>query len=486
MRGARSPDGAGVRLVRRRAGVSATKQMQPECPGPAYTPTMNAPRHDPAARPGRDRIQKDPPSDDLTRDELARYARQLVLPEIGENGQRRLRDGSVLLVGAGGLGSPLALYLAAAGVGRIGIVEPDLVEVSNLQRQVLYDTAQAGEPKHEAARARLLALNPGIRVVTFPVRLAKDNALAIIREFDVVADGADNFATRYLVNDACVVLGKPDVQGSVLRFEGQLSVFDARIGPCYRCLFPAPPVPGSVPSCADAGVLGALPGIIGTLQANEVLKRLLHIGEPLIGRLLLFDALRGEFQTLRFKKDQDCPACGPGKATLAGRLGEEIMGPGETKSWAEPASFLIPTRDAASGRQLSPSQDNPPGTPAFTHPGAPSLPLFPLDPDSLEVSPEQVQAHLNHGGPLVLLDVREAVEVRICQLPRMIWIPLGQLAARLSEVERDSVVVVYCHLGVWSLQAARFLRAHGVDRAWSLAGGIDAWARRCDSEMVRY
>jgi adenylyltransferase/sulfurtransferase len=447
---------------------------------------MTAPHRHPADQPGGNPFRHDLAPDDFTRDELARYARQLALPEVGEIGQRRLRDGSVLLVGAGGLGSPLALYLAAAGVGRIGIVEPDEVEIANLQRQVLYDTAQAGRPKHEAARVRLLALNPRIRVDTFPVRLDAGNALTLIREFDVVADGADNFGTRYLVNDACVILGKPDVQGSVLRFEGQLSVFDARVGPCYRCLFPRPPAPESVPSCTDAGVLGALPGVIGTLQATEVLKLLLCTGDPLIGRLLIFDALRCEFRTLQLEKDRDCPACGAGRAALAERLRKGIIETREAESCVAPASLLDPTGDPTGGRHPSSARGNPAGALLAAPPEAPSPPQSPFDPNALEVSPEQVRAHLDRGGPLVLLDVREAVEVRICRLPGMTWIPLGRLPARLFEVDRDTPVVVYCHLGARSLHAARFLRGRGVERAWSLSGGIDAWARRCDPKMARY
>ncbi len=384
------------------------------------------------------RFREDPPAGDLAPGDLVRYARQIILPEVGETGQLRLRGGSVLLVGVGGLGSPLALYLAAAGVGRIGIVEPEAVELSNLQRQILYDTSQEGRPKHQAARERLRALNPAVQVETYPVRLTASNALAIMGEFDVIADGADNFATRYLVNDTCTALGKPDVQGSVLRFEGQLSVFDARVGPCYRCLFPQPPSAEAVPSCAEAGVLGVLPGVIGALQATEVLKCLLRTGDPLIGRLLIFDALVGEFRMVRFARDPDCPGCGPSRA---------------------------------------PSEDDP---------AAPPLPQGPFDPLSVEVSPGHVRAHLERGRKVVWLDVRDAAEVRICRILDSLWIPLDQLAPRLPEVDPTTDVVVYCHTGLRSLQAARFLRSQGLTRVWSLLGGIDAWSREGDRRIPRY
>jgi sulfur-carrier protein adenylyltransferase/sulfurtransferase len=443
-----------------------------------HTSPMTPQHHSSADRPSAELIGNNPPPGNLTAEDLARYARQIVLPEIGQKGQCRLRDGAVLLVGAGGLGSPLALYLAAAGVGRIGIVEPDQIEVSNLQRQILYDTAQAGRPKHEAVRARLLALNPRIRVETFPVRLGAGNALTLLRDFDLVADGADSFSTRYVVNDACVALGKPDVQGSVLRFEGQISVFDARFGPCYRCLFPAPPAPGSIPSCADAGVLGAVPGIIGALQAAEILKLLLGVGEPLIGRLLIFDALRGEFRSLRFEKDPECPACGRDRDALAGQFGEGIEALGSGVTAGSPADLT------STGNTESP-EDSVQTAPAAAA-GAPFHPPTPFDPDSLEVLPEQVRVHLDHGQPLVLLDVREPAEVRICALPGMTWIPLGQLPARLFEIDRNAPVVAYCHRGERSLQAVGFLRARGIARAWSLAGGIETWARRLDLEMARY
>ncbi len=392
-----------------------------------------------------------PGTDSLSPEEVARYARHLVLPEIGEEGQRRLRDSSALVVGAGGLGSPLAFYLAAAGVGRIGIVEFDRVHLSNLQRQILYDTGDVDREKLGVAQRRLAAINPLVTVEPVAVRLTAANAREIIARYDVVADGTDNFAARYLVNDTCVLLGKPDVQGSVYRFEGQLTVYDASRGPCYRCVFREPPPPGSVPPCSESGVLGVLPGVIGALQATEVIKLLLGLGTSLSGRLLLFDALRGEFRELAIAKDPECPACG------------------------ENRSIVAPV-DLDGACDLGTGGSPPP----------PAIAEDVFDPDLLEVTPEQVHRHLERGAPLVLLDVREPIELRICTLPGMTWIPMGQLPARRHELPPDQPIIVYCHLGSRSWQAARYLRAHGLAKSWSLAGGIDSWARRIDSSIRTY
>ncbi len=409
--------------------------------------------------------------------ELLRYSRHLVLPEVGLEGQTRLKSGSVLLVGAGGLGSPLALYLAAAGVGRIGLVEFDQVDLSNLQRQVLYGTADVGRDKIEAARERLAAINPHILVEAHPVRLEAANAREIVGAYDVVADGTDNFATRYLVNDACVLLGKPNVYGSVYRFEGQVSVFDARTGPCYRCLFPEPPPAGTVPSCAEAGVLGILPGVIGLLQATEVVKILLGRGETLAGRLLLYDALGMEFRQLRVEKDPNCPACGAG-ATLA--LRDEVV-----------VCDPVPAGESI-GRQMTEPVvriPGPSGTPATKIPiptGNPAAPAAGFDSEQIEVTPRLVRDRLAAGERIAVVDVREPYELEIASLPGVIAIPLGELPARSRELDPDVPVVTMCHVGIRSLQAAVYLRANGLLKAWSMAGGIDAWAREVDPSVVRY
>lgn len=392
----------------------------------------------------------------LSSDELARYARHLVLPEIGETGQRRLRDASVLVAGAGGLGSPLAIYLAAAGVGRIGLAEFDTVSLANLQRQILYETADVGRPKLEAAVRHLTALNPQVRVEPVETRLSAANALEVIGHYDVVADGTDNFAARYLINDACALLGRPDVQGSIFRFEGQVAVFDPPRGPCYRCLFREPPPPGAVPPCSESGVLGVLPGIIGTLQANEVIKLLLGVGEPLRGRLLLFDALRGSFREIAVAPDPGCPLCG--REPVIRELRDQADACHAPASEAGPQS-----EEPAAGRIAAP-----------------------FDLELLEVTPEAVAPLLDRPAAPLLLDVREAIEVRICSLPGMVWIPMGQLPDRTAELPLDRPIVIYCHLGARSWQAARYLRARGMTATWSLAGGIDAWARRIDPSLRRY
>lgn len=379
----------------------------------------------------------------LTRDQLRRYSRHLLLPEVGVNGQRRLRTSKVLLVGAGGLGSPAALYLAASGVGEIGLVDFDKVEASNLQRQVMYGTKDVGRPKLEAARDRLLDLNPDVVVRTFSEHLSSDNALETLRPYDVILDGTDNFPTRYLVNDASVLLGKPNVYGSIYRFEGQASVFDARRGPCYRCLYPEPPPPGLVPSCAEGGVLGILPGLVGTIQATETVKLLLGIGEPLIGRLLLFDALSLRFRELRLRKNPDCVLCG--------------SHPTQTGLIDYPA-FCGVTPDTAPA--------------AFGHPP--------------EISPEALAARLAEEDPPMLIDVRNPPEWEIVHLPGATLIPLPELPQRVTELTRARELVLYCHSGARSAQGARLLLELGFTHVSSLVGGIDAWAQRIDPTMARY
>jgi molybdopterin/thiamine biosynthesis adenylyltransferase/rhodanese-related sulfurtransferase len=380
---------------------------------------------------------------ELSRDEILRYSRHLLLPEVTLEGQRRLKEARVLVVGAGGLGSPLALYLAAAGVGTIGLAEFDAVDLTNLQRQVLYSTADVGRPKLEAARERLSGLNPEIEIVPHPLRLDSSNVMAVVEGYDVVADGTDNFPTRYLVNDACVLAGKPNVYASVFRFDGQVSVFDARRGPCYRCLFPEPPPPGLVPSCADGGVLGVLPGIVGSLQALEVIKLVLGRGEPLIGRLLLFDALGLRFREIGVRKDPRCAVCGESPTVQAPIDYEEFCG-----LRGEEAAV-----DAA---------------------GLPTL------------SVEELHARRQGGEAFDLLDVREAHEAEIARIPGARLLPLSDLPARLHELDSARTYTLHCHRGTRSVQAYHLLRQAGFGRLRILAGGVDAWAERIDPTLPRY
>ena len=375
----------------------------------------------------------------LSHEEILRYSRHLILPDVGVEGQKKLKAAHVLLVGAGGLGSPAALYLAAAGVGTLGLVDFDVVDKTNLQRQILHGTSAVGTPKLESARARIQDLNPNVQVETFETRLTSENALDIIREFDVVADGTDNFPTRYLVNDACVLLGKPNVYGSIFRFEGQASVFYAKEGPCYRCLYAEPPPAGLVPSCAEGGVLGVLPGIIGSIQAMETIKLIVGAGEPLIGRLLLFDALKLQFRELKLEKDPDCPVCGRNPTVTQLIDYEAFCGIG-----AEPVY------------------------------------------DGADVTADEVQGELDAGKELVLLDVRDPHEYEITHIDGAKFIPLGELPARLNELDDHADVVTYCHHGARSLKALEILKAAGFAKVRSLRGGIDAWAVNVEREMPRY
>ncbi len=375
----------------------------------------------------------------LSHEELLRYSRHLTLPQVGLAGQTKLRSARVLLIGAGGLGSPAALYLAAAGVGTLGIVDFDVVDRSNLQRQILHGTAGIGTAKTASARERLHDVNPHVAVETFSERLTSANALDVIRGFDIVVDGSDNFPTRYLVNDACVLLGKPDVYGSVLQFDGQVSVFDARRGPCYRCLFADPPPPDLVPSCAEGGVLGVLPGIIGSLQALEAIKLIVAFGEPLIGRLLLFDGRRLQFRELALEKDRECPVCGehPTVTTLIDY--EAFCGTG--------------------------------------HAGAT---------DGVEISAHELYRERGRKPNLVLLDVRETREAEIAQIEGARYIPLRELPGRLAEIPGHGEIVTICHHGPRSLKAREILVGAGFPNVRSLAGGIDAWSREIDSRVPRY
>jgi molybdopterin/thiamine biosynthesis adenylyltransferase/rhodanese-related sulfurtransferase len=375
----------------------------------------------------------------LSYEEIRRYGRHLIIPEVGMAGQRRLKASRVLVVGAGGLGSPISLYLAAAGVGHIGLVDFDRVDESNLQRQILYTTKDVKRPKLEAAKERLTAMNPHIEVETYETRLTSENALEIMKDYDVIVDGTDNFPTRYLVNDACVLLGKPNVYGSIFRFDGQVSVFDARRGPCYRCLYPEPPPPGLVPSCAEGGVLGVLPGVVGALQAMETLKLILGIGQPLIGRLLLFDGLHMSFTELKLRKDPNCKVCGP-----------------------NPTVRELIDYEAFCG--VTPSAGE----------------------SSMHITPEELYRKLSSGEKVFLLDVREEVEYEICHLENAVLIPLSKLPERVNELSLTDEIVAYCHTGARSSMAVKLLRDLGFRRVRNLAGGIDAWAERIDPSMPRY
>lgn len=377
----------------------------------------------------------------LAPEQLARYRRHLTLPEFGLEGQRALLDARVLLVGAGGLGCPAAQYLAAAGVGTLGLVDFDRVDASNLQRQILYGVGDIGRPKVDVAAERIRALNPDVRVERHPVRLTAENAFKILAEYDVVVDGSDNFPCRYLVNDACVLLEKPNVHGSVFRFEGQATLFEPRRGPCYRCLYPEPPPPGEAPSCAEAGVLGVLPGLVALIQATETVKRIARIGQPLAGRLLHYDALAMTLSEFRFERDPGCVVCGdhPTQKELIDYEG--FCGVG------------------ASGED-----------------------------EVREKEAIEVRAMMERGDPFLLLDVREPQEFEIARIDGARLIPLGALEARLEELDpfRDGPVVVHCHHGGRSAAACRLLRERGFADVWNLAGGIEAWSLTVDPSVPRY
>ncbi len=380
-------------------------------------------------------------TESLSKAEIARYSRHLILPEVGMAGQLKLKSARVLMVGAGGLGAPLGLYLAAAGVGHLGLVDSDVVDASNLQRQVLYGHEDVGRPKLEAASKRLLGINPDLKLELFETRFTAANATDIARDYDIIVDGTDNFATRYLVNDLCVLEGKANVHGSVFRFEGQASVFDARRGPCYRCLYPEPPSPGMVPSCAEGGVLGILPGVMGLIQATETVKLILEQGDSLIGRLLLFDALEMSFREMKLKKNPDCSICGEDPAVTALVDYEVFCGTAPTGEESE---------------------------------------------DIPEVSATGLRGELDRGAALKLIDVREPHEFEICRLPQAELMPLGQLPAAAAALGKDEEVVVYCHHGVRGRKALALLREAGFTRLRNLAGGIDAWSVDVASDVPRY
>jgi sulfur-carrier protein adenylyltransferase/sulfurtransferase len=377
---------------------------------------------------------------ELSREEIARYSRHLIMPEVTIEGQRKLKQGSVLLVGAGGLGSPAALYLAAAGVGRLGILDFDVVDESNLQRQIVHDTSWIGKPKLDSAKARLNGLNPHVVVETHPTALDSSNALQILARYDVVVDGTDNFETRYLTNDACYLLKKPNVYGSIFRFEGQASVFWPDRGPCYRCLYPEPPPPGLVPSCAEGGVLGILPGVVGSIQATEALKILLGIGEPLVGRLLLYDALAMRFEELKLRRDPKCPLCGenPTIRELQDYAAFCGIGRGEEAEAVE------------------------------------------------EIAAAELKRRLDAGDPLEVIDVREPHEFAIAKIPGTRLIPLGTLNEHLHELDTAKTYVVHCKSGARSAKAIGQLRRVGFKRLLNLKGGILAWSKEVDPSVPTY
>ena len=386
------------------------------------------------------------PLPELTHEEVRRYSRHLIMPEVGVDGQRALKAARVLCVGAGGLGSPASLYLAAAGVGTLGLVDLDVVDASNLQRQVLYSTSDVGRPKLEAARDRLTGLNPDINVVRHDALLTSANALEIFKDYDVIVDGADNFPTRYLVNDACVLLGKPNAYGSIFRFDGQASVFATADGPCYRCVYPEPPPPGLVPSCAEGGVLGVLPGLVGTIQATEAIKIILGTGDTLAGRLLLVDALRMTFRSLKIRKDPDCPICGSHPTIHALIDYEQFCG--------------LPSANAVSHASTDP-----------------------------ELTPVDLKTRIDGGAPIWILDVREPNEFAICRIPGSTLIPLGELPRRLDEIPSGAdapEIVVHCKMGGRSAKAATLLREHGFTNVKNLKGGILRWIDDVDSTLPRY
>jgi molybdopterin/thiamine biosynthesis adenylyltransferase/rhodanese-related sulfurtransferase len=389
-----------------------------------------------------------PEAVELSNDEIRRYSRHLIMPEVGMEGQRRLKAGKVLLVGTGGLGSPLGMYLAAAGVGRIGLVDYDTVSESNLQRQIIHGTKDIGRPKLESARERMLDINPYIQIDTYEVALTSDNALDILEPYDVIVDGTDNFPTRYLVNDACVLLGKPNVYGSIFRFEGQATIFAATEGPCYRCLFPEPPPPGLVPSCAEGGVLGVLPGTIGAIQATETVKLLLGIGEPLVGRLLLYDALSMSFDFVKLRKNPACPVCGEHPTVTELIDYEQFCG--------------VPAHDNSE----------------YARETAGTVPL---------IGVQEVKARIDRGDEFILLDVREPHEWEIVDIADATHhIPKGQILEHLGELDTARDIVVYCKSGGRSADVVHTLLEHGYTRVKNMVGGINAWAKQVDPSLPTY
>ena len=379
---------------------------------------------------------------ELSNEEIARYSRHLIMPEVALDGQKKLKQARVLTIGAGGLGAPLAMYLAAAGVGTLGIVDFDVVDESNLQRQIIHGTSDIGRPKMESARDRINDINPNVHVEAYEEALSSENALEIFKDFDVIVDGTDNFPTRYLVNDACVLMGKPNVYGSIFRFEGQASVFWAKEGPCYRCLYPEPPPPGLVPSCAEGGVLGILPGAIGTIQATETVKLILGIGEPLVGRLLLYDALGMSFREMKLRKDPNCPVCGENPSVTELIDYQEFCG--------------IPQANAQATADEVP-----------------------------EITVQELKKRLDNGENLSVLDVREPHEYEVANIGARL-IPLNELPERLAELDRDVPLAVHCKTGGRSARAVKLLQETGFQNAFNVEGGITAWSEEIDPSVPKY
>ena len=388
-----------------------------------------------------------PPEAALSNDEILRYSRHLIIPEVGIEGQQKLKAAKVLLVGAGGLGAPLALYLAAAGVGKIGLVDFDTVDFTNLQRQVIHFTADVGRKKLDSAAEKMKAINPNVEIVRHEVALSSENALDILKDYDLVVDGTDNFPTRYLVNDACVLLGKPNVYGSIFRFEGQATVFAYEGGPCYRCLYPEPPPPGLVPSCAEGGVLGILPGTIGLIQATETVKLILGIGEPLVGRLLLYDALGMRFRELKLRKNPDCPVCGAHPTVT------KLIDYHQFCGVPQPGS-------AAPDRETKVNEG--------------------------EIDVVELKEKIDRGDNFVLIDVREPHEYRICNIPGAQLIPLGEFPKRVGELDPAADIVIHCRSGVRSAKACAVLRQAGFQHVRNVVGGILAWADKVDPSVPKY
>jgi molybdopterin/thiamine biosynthesis adenylyltransferase/rhodanese-related sulfurtransferase/molybdopterin converting factor small subunit len=381
--------------------------------------------------------------EELSREEVQRYSRHLIMPEVGMEGQRKLKAARVLCIGAGGLGAPASMYLAAAGVGTLGLVDFDTVDASNLHRQIIYGTHDVGRRKLEASRDRLADLNPSVKIVLHEGALTSKNALDVLRDYDVILDGTDNFQTRYLVNDACVLLDKPNAYGSIFRFDGQASVFAVKGGPCYRCLYPEPPPPGLVPSCAEGGVLGVLPGIIGIIQATEAIKLILGAGQPLVGRLLLYDALQMRFRELKLRRDVECPVCGD-----------------------HPTIHELIDYDAFCG---------------VTPPSAATVPA-----GIPEVTAEELKAQMDSGRDVFILDVREPNEYQICRIAGSTLIPLGEVAARSAELDRNRDMVVHCKMGGRSAKAVALLQERGFTRVRNLKGGILDWIDKVDPTQSKY
>jgi len=381
---------------------------------------------------------------ELSKEEYQRYSRHLILPEVGVEGQLKLKNAKVLLVGTGGLGAPLGLYLAAAGVGKIGLVDFDIVDYSNLQRQIIHGTKDVGRKKLDSAADSMLDINPHMEIVKHDVALTSENAMDIIKDYDMVADGTDNFPTRYLVNDACVLLKKPNLYGSIFRFEGQATVFAYPGGPCYRCLYPEPPPPGLVPSCAEGGVLGILPGIIGVMQATETVKLILGIGEPLVGRLILFDALAMKFRELKLRRNPECPVCGDHPTVTKLIDYQEFCGIPHAAPGLEPVA------------------------------------------QGTEIEPAEVKAKLDRGDKFFFLDVREPHEFKIASLPGTTLIPLGELGKRLAEVPQDTPIIVHCKSGGRSAKACDLLRQSGYKDVLNMKGGTLLWSDKVDASVAKY